>query len=344
MIMLALSAMVGTSKVMTPYLTDLAHRDDTGRFQHLASHLLLTTGTPTNWGQLADSVPSTLGLAKANALQPYELDIDKVTRLNSENLHSLDYSELWQALGVKDASFHIEVRTLFQLSIELISNSTQGSDRVYEFEITASKSGLPISTRLHSYVVLKDFVNETMSSTSSDGVGTFEIGIPNSINGTTLLLVFAQATVNPQMVSLGAHSFGHNSDNPLPNGTFARLSPLDYVLNATFNYTTVEVSKAQVFTFSYNFSLSVRTQGVQTAEYSIPRLLDASPMVMVLTGVNGSTSFAEFVAYPQAPLQIGADFNESIAGSRIAVYRHAVTINSALYEVVTNWGGLSSNV
>ena len=344
MILLALSAMVGTSKLMTPYLTDLAQRDDTGRFQHLASHLLLTTGTPANWGQITSSVPSSLGLAKVSAPQPYELDIDKVTRLNSENIYSLAYSELWQALGVKDASFHIEIRTLFQLSIELVSNSTQGSQSVYEFEITASKSGLPISTRLSSYVVLRDFVNETMSSTSSDGVGTFEIGIPNSVNGTALLLVFAQATVNPQMVSLGTYSFGHNSDDPLPNGTFARLSPLDYVLNATLKYATVEVSKAQVFTFSYNFSLSVRTQSIQTVEYSIPRLLDASPRVMVLTGVNGSTSFAEFVAYPQVPLQTGADFNESTAGSRIAVYRHTVAINSALYEVVTKWGGLSGDV
>ncbi len=344
MILLALSAMVGTSKLMTPYLTDLAQRDDTGRFQHLASHLLLTTGTPTNWGQLAGSVPSSLGLAKGGALQSYELDIDKVTRLNSENIYSLAYSELWQALGVKDASFYIEIRTLFQLSIELISNSTQGNQSVYEFEITASKSGLPISTRLHSYVVLRDFVNKTMSSTSSDGVGTFEIGIPNSINGTALLLVFAQARVNPQMVSLGTYSFGHNSDDPLPNGAFTRLGPLDYVLNATLRYASVEVSKAQIFTFSYNFSLSVKTQGAQTIEYSVPRLLDVSPIVMVLTGVNGSTSFAEFVSYPQVPLQIGADFDESIAGSRIAVYRHTVTVNSALYEVVTKWGGLSGDV
>ncbi len=344
MILLALSAMVGTSKLMTPYLADLAQRDDTGRFQHLASHLLLTAGTPTNWGQLASSVPSSLGLAKVSALQPYELDVDKVTRLNSENIYSLAYSDLWQALGVKDVSFQIEIRTLFQLSIELISNSMRGSQSVYEFEVAADKSGLPISTDLSSYVVLKDFVNETMSSTSSDGVGTLEIGIPNSINGTALLLVFAQATANPQMVSLGTYSFGHNSDDPLPNGTFARLSPLDYALNATLKYATVEVSKAQAFTFSYNFSLCVRTQSAQIVEYSIPRLLDASPMVIVLTGVNGSTSFTESVAYPQAPLQTGANFSESIAGSRITIYQHTVTINSALYEVVTKWGGLSSSV
>jgi len=344
MIILALSSIVGTTKLMTPYLTDLAHRDDADRFQYLASHLLLTAGTPTNWGQLISTTPSSLGLAKCDTLQPYELDIDKVTRLNNENIYSLDYSDLWQALGMKDVSFQIEIKPLFQLSIELASDSTQGSQRVYEFKIVARKSGMPLSTNLNSYVILKDFINETASSTSSDGFGTIKIGIPNSLNGTALLLVFAQAMVNPQMVSVGVYPFGHNLQTPLPNGAFTRLSPLNYVLNASLKYATVEVSKAQVFTFNYNFSLSIKTQGAQIIEYNIPRLLDASPMVMVLTGVNGSTSFAEFVPYPQVPLQIGADFSESIAGSRIAVYRYTATVDSALYEVVTRWGGLSDNV
>jgi len=344
MIILALSSIVGTTKLMTPYLTDLAHRDDIDRFQFLASHLLLATGTPTNWGQLVSTTPSSLGLAKRDSLQPYELDIDKVTRLNNENIYSLDYSELWQALGVKDASFQIEIKPLFQLSIELVSNSTQGSQRVYQFEIAARKSGVPLSTNLNSYVIVKDFVNETASSTSSDGIGTIKIGIPDSLSGTALFLVFAQATVNPQMGSVGVYSFGHNSQSPLPNGTFTRLSPLDFILKASLNYATLEVSKAQVFTFNHNFSLSVKTQGAQTIEYNIPRLLDTSLMVTVLTGVNGSTSFAEFVSYPQVPLQIGADFSESTTGSRVAVYRYTATINSALYEVVTKWGGLSDDV
>jgi hypothetical protein len=99
------------------------------------------------------------------------------------------------------------------------------------------------------------------------------------------------------------------------------------------------ILKAQVFTFNYNFSLVEQTRESQSAEYSIPRLLDSSPMIMVLTGYNGSSSFAEWVSYPQLPLQIGADFSQSIAGSKIVSQSHIVTINSALYEVVTKWGG-----
>jgi len=344
MILLVLSAMVGTSKLVAPYLSDLANRDSTERFQHLASNLLLTTGSPSRWGQLRRTVPSSFGLARADAVDPYELDADKVTRLNSENAYSLAYSDLWQAFGVDDASFQIEIKTLFELSVQLVSNSTQGSQNVYEFEVRAEKSGMPISAKLKSYVVLKDFVNDTEASTLSSGVSTITIGIPNSISGTALLLVFAKSAVNPQVVSFGVHTFGHNSSSPPPNGTFVNPSPLTCVLNASLAYATTEVIKAQVFTFSYNFSLTEKTAGFQTVEYVVPRLVDTSVSVMVLTGTNGSASFAEWVAYPQVPLQIGADFSESNAGSRAAVYSQIVTINSALYEVITRWGGLSNSV
>jgi len=342
MIILALSAMVGTSKLMAPYLSELSHRDDAERFQQLASYILLNSGTPPNWGQMEDTKPISLGLAKADSSLPYELDIDKVSRLNSGNSYYLTYSELWEALGVKDATFQIEIKTLFDLSISLISNSTLGNQTVYEFVVATRKSGMPISTYLSSYVVVDNFVDNVTSSTGSNGVGSLTVYIPNSVNGTALMLVFAKAQVNPQMVSFNTYAFSHNSSPAtLPNGTFARLSPLNDVLNASLVYPTTEILKAQIFTFNYNFSLTKKAQGTQTVEYFVPQLLDASPMIMVLTGYNGSTSFAEWVSYPQLPLLIGVDFSESIAESKTVSISHIATINFALYEVVTKWGGLS---
>ena len=339
MIILVLSAMVGASKLMTPYISGLSHRNDAERFQQLASLLLLNTGTPSNWGQMRETIPSSLGLAKAGSFLPYELDIDKVSRLNSENAYSLTYRELWESLGIQDVAFQIEVGTLFELSIDLISNQTQGDETIYEFEVETKKSGMPVSADLSGYVFVKYFVDNVTSSTSSDGVGSFSVNVPNSVNGTTLLLVFAKAKANPQMVSFNVYAFGHNSATPFPNRTFLGLSPLNYVLNVSFTYPDTEILKAQVFTFNYNFSLTEKAQKDQTAEYNIPRLLDSSPMIMALTGLNGSSSFAEWVSYPQLPLQVGSDFSQSIAGAKIVSQIHIVTINFALYEVATKWGG-----
>jgi len=340
MIILVLSAIVGVTKLMAPYLDDLSHRDDEGRFQQLASYILMSEGTPSNWGQMKDSVPTSLGLAKADSYLLHELDIDKVSRLNSRNIHSLKYSELWAALGVKDVFFQIEVKPLFEVSLSPLSNSTQGNQNVYQFRVATRKSGMPLAANLNGYVAVRNFVNEVASSTFANGTGSLTASIPNSLNGTALLLVFARAQTNSQIVSLGTYTFGHNSAAPLPNETFTRLSPLNHVLNASLFYPATEILKAQVFTFSYNFTLTQKAVGVQTVEYLIPQLLDSSPMIMVLTGQNGSASFAEWVSYPQLPLQVGVDFSESVAGAKIVSFSSVVTVNSALYEVVTTWGGL----
>jgi hypothetical protein len=337
MITLALSAMVGTSKFMAPYLSDLSHRNDPERLQQLTSHLLLQAGTPNNWGQSRTTVPTSFGLARAGSSIPYELDIDKVTRLNSANAYSLSYSALWEALGIKDIAFRIEVKTLFDLSIGLASNSTQANQTTYTFDVTTRKSGMPVQTNLTGYAIIGTYANKTSSSTSSSGAGTVSVSIPNSINGTALLIVFAKAKANSQLVSLNAYAFEHESTTPISNRTFTRLNPLDDVLNASFLYPTVAISKAQLFTFNYSFSLELKAQEAQTQEYSIPSLLDQSPMIIVLTGYNGSASFAEWVSYPQLPLQIGADFENSEGTTTTQNY--VVTIDSAMYKAVVTLGG-----
>ena len=338
MITLVLSAMVGTSKFVTPYLNDISHRNDAERLQQLTSHLLLHTGTPGNWGQSRITVPAIFGLAKTGSSIPYELDIDKVTRLNSANIYSLSYSDLWEAFGIRDVALRIEIKTLFDLSISPSSNSTLGNQTIYTFDVTTEKSGMPIAANLTGYIVLEEYVGKTSSSTSPGGAGVMSVSIPNTVNGAALLMVFAQAKANPHIVSFDAYAFGHQSTTPLPNGTFTKLSPLNHVLNASFFHSTVQVSKAEVFTFNYNFSLTLKAQGVQTTEYSVPHLLDPSPIIMVLTGTDGSTSFAEWVSYPQLPLQMGADFNESNGGTAVT-QDYVVTINSAMYEAIVTFGG-----
>jgi hypothetical protein len=341
MIMLTLSAMVGTSKLMVPYLNDLAQRDETERFRQLALNLLLSAGTPINWGQTQYAKPNSLGFAQTNSSEPYGLDIDKVTRLNSENIYSLTYSDLWKALGTKDVSFQIEIKPLFDVSIDLISTSTTTNQTVYAFQIATKKSGTPVEAQLSGHVAIEDFVDTENSFTLSNGLGALTFSVPNSISGAALIVVFARAQSNSRILSFGTYAFGHNSSAPLPNGTFTRISPLNYVLNTSLPYSATEIVKAVAFTFNYDFDLTEKSQIGQSAEYVVPRLLDPSPMILALTGHNGSTSFAEWVSYPQLPLTAGASFAESTAGSKIVSITHIISIDSVLFEAVTRWGSQS---
>jgi len=337
MIILVSSAMAITSMTLHPSLNELSHRNDIERYQQLARYILLNPGTPPNWGSTPEIVPNTFGLASVNSLHPYQLDVDKVSRLNGENAYSLTYLQLLEAFGVRDVGLRIEIKPLFDLSVDLVSNSTEGNETTYTFEIITKKSELPISAQLSCYVISKDYVDNVVSSTSPSGNGSISVTIPNSANGTALLVSFAK--IETQIVTFNVYSFSHNSSTPEPNRTFMTLSPLNYTLNVSFSYPNEEVLRAQAFSYNYTFELTQISRDNQTAEYDLPQLLDSSPMIIAITGSNGSSSFAEWVSYPQLPIETGADLSGLDAASKIISLNYIVTINSALYEFNIKFAG-----
>jgi hypothetical protein len=336
MITLVLVAMVNTSNMLRPSMDNALHQNDTELLRQLAEHLLLSAGAPSNWGNLKDIVPTSLGLADSTASIPYGLDMDKVSRLNNINSYSLSYAQLWQALGVSDVSFSIEVKTLFNISITLLSSTAKADETTYQFDIYAHKSGTPVPANLRCYVIAQDYIESVTAETSTDGHASISEAIPNSMSGTAILATFAKAQSNNQIVAFNAYTFAHNSSEPLPNRTFTQLSPLNHILNLTFSYSHEEAHKALVLTFNYNFSLTEKSLNEQSVEYEIPRLLDVCPMVLVVTGFNGSSSFAEWTLYPQLPLTFGANFEDNAETSTVS-FSHIVTINSVFYEIVTHW-------
>lgn len=337
MIILASSAMAITAMTLSPRFNELSHKNDIERYQQLAKYILLNTGTPTDWGSMQEVVPSSFGLAAVNSSHSYQLDVDKVSRLNDDNAYSITYLQLLESFGVRDVALRIEVDTLFDLSTSLVSSSTGENETTYNFEMSTEKSGLPVSAQLSSYVVSKNYVDHELSSTSSSGNGSVGFTIPNSENGTALLVSFAKA--EPRIVAFNVYPFNHNSSAPEPNGTFMRLSPLNYTLNVSFLYPTEEVLMTQAFTYGYNSELTQISGDNQTAEYSFPHLLDSSPMILVLTGSNGSSVFAEWVAYPQLPVEMGSDLSGLGAASKIVSLTFIVTVNFALYKCTIKFVG-----
>jgi hypothetical protein len=333
MVILIVSGMVGTAKIVQPYLDDLSNLNGVERHKGLAEYLLLSTGEAPDWGKMTNGVPTAFGLA-SETRQPYELDLDKVSRLNSDNIYSIAYSEILAALGTKDLSLNIKIQPLFEVSIILTSSQTGETETTYTFQISTSKSGFPVASQLQCYAVVETYINSVSSSTISDGIGFVDATLPNSLNGTALFVVFARAKAYSQVMSFNAYSLNHNSETHEPNKPFLQLSPLNHILNVSFQYASVDISNVYVFTYNYHFNLSQNAAGSQTVEYSIPSLLEASPMVLVLNGNNASTSFAEWSAYPQLPLEIGADFDDLTTKSRAVALTYVVSINSILYESV----------
>jgi len=329
MTVLILSSMVGMSVLVHPYLESQLSRYSVDSSRSLAEYWLLNPGSPSDWGATLNVNLTAFGLAKSNFQVPFDLDIDKVTRLNQENKYHLSLFEVFTALGTDDRAVRIRITPIFDVDLNLTSQNVESNSTVYTFKVSTKRLNLPVTATLHCYVIVEDYVDAVTSTVQ--GEGFIEVEIPNSLNGTALLIAFARA--EPRAISFNVYSFRHNtSEGPNQRGTFIRLSPLNYTLYAEHLFPEESITSVKVFTYSYNFDLSKNSEEGLTETYTIPRLLEASPMILVVTGTNGSRSFAEWVAYPQIPLDFGSSFEGERSASNSLSCVFVVTINSALYE------------
>jgi hypothetical protein len=276
MIVVALGAVFGVSMVVAPYLDGDVHGVE--RYQQIGRYILVSRGEPSGWG--TGDTPTKLGLASGSGL--YELDIDKVTRLNPDHPQALNYSTLWQALGIDDVSFRISVAPLFNLTLTMASSQVQGSDTAYNFSVTTVRDGFPLPCQVSYYVVVGNSTYSSSGSTTLGGSGTVQFTLPNSLNGTALLIGIART--ESSITSFDVLPFAHNISQPSQPGSFASLSPLDYTLGVS------------------------------------------------LTGINGTDRWAEWVAYPQVPLDVGGNMDDDYVVSDVKTVEYIVEIDGSLYR------------
>jgi len=333
-----LSAMAATSKLLYPHMSNAFDINTAERYESISKYLLLNDGTPSNWGQNIQTTLETFSLAKTGSNTLYELDIDKVSRLNNANLHSVSYPQIFTTLEIPDVSFRIEIKPVFEIVTNFTSITEGLNETSYDFEVLTEKYGVPVPTELKVYAVANNHL-ESKQTYASNGKTFMNITIPNDVNGPALLVVFARSISNSKIISFNAYSFAHNSNEPNSEGTFLRLSPLNYNLTASLVYPEINLSDAYALSFDYSATLTQIINDSQSSIYIIPRLLDPSPTLIVVTGWNYTSFFTEWTTYPQVPLQTGANFSTSTSLTNVHAYTYLVTIDSALYKCTIWLGG-----
>lgn len=337
-VLLVLSAMATTTKIVTPSINGAFDAEAAKRYREIAEYLLLNCGEPSNWGENGQTVPETFGLAEAGAENPYALDIDKVSRLNGENLYALSYAQIFTSLKIPDASFRLEIKPIFETYVNLTEVFEELSETTYKFEVSTVKNGIKVPVRLRYYVIAQNFL-EASEVYDSYGATVLNVTMPNTVKGTALLVIFAKSSSNTRITSFKVYAFVHNSLEPEPNGTFLTLSPLNYNLTALFKSSETTLSAAYALTFNFSAVLAQNSNTNQSATFSIPKLLDSSPMVLVVTGWNSTQFFTEWTSYPQIPLQTGANLSDASNLSNVFAYSYLVTIGSATYQCTVFVGG-----
>lgn len=333
MVAVVLISTVLSTGILTSHVNSLQGLNQEDYFQAISQNILSSTGTPVDWGSNATTIPVAFGLAESNSLYANELDIDKVCRLNTQNAFALTYIETLSAARLKDIALGISISQLIDISISPISNLTSENSTNYNFNVYTTIDGAPVQTSLHYYVVAKDFLYDASNLTSNDGTSQIEVQIPNASSGNASLIVFARADYDPRITAYGAYSFGFMSPDLTSNETSVEMSPLNYTLSTTLIGLNTTLDKCYALSYEYRFSLS----STSSTTYQIPRMLDNSPTVLVVSGSNNQGNFTEWTSYPQIPFKAGADFKNSESYS----FSYIVTIKNTLYRLTLSFGGNS---
>ena len=324
--LLATASLAGTMQDSINAMQDLSKAD---YLRNIAEHLITSYGTTVDWGA-SGAIPSSFGLADSDSPSLYALDIDKISRLNSQNSYSLSYAQASAASRLNNIALGISVSQMLSISVTVSGNSSIGDETAYTFQVSVSQASGPISAALQCYVVTKDSVSTISNTTSSAGIGYATVQLPNTSNGPALLVVFARAAFDQRVIGYEAYSFAHLVQEPSPNHTFLGLSPLNYTLSVEENYHSVNIEHSYAFSYGYQSNLTAASG----AAYAIPEFMDKSPTVLVVSGLNGTIPFIEWTAYPNIPLDFGSDFENSEQN----VFVYTVLVKGAFYKLTLSFG------
>ncbi len=298
--------------------------------KNIADTIVAGCGSPVDWGS-SNTSPSSFGLASTSASYVYTLDVDKISRLDYQNIYSISYVDAFNAARLNNIALGISVAQMLLISISCSGNRTVGDQTTYDFDVSVSQNSAAVATNLHAYIVAHNFLSEGNGETSNSGIGNVSIQIPNSSNGTALLVVFARAKSDDRLTAYETFSFTHLIGESLPNRTFMGLSPINNTLTlTTTNYANITKSEFYAFSYTYQSNLTRTSENI----YQIPNFLDNSPIVLVVSGLNGTSYFAEWTAYPCVPLNFGANFSNSEENAFVYI----VAIKGAFYKLTIGFG------
>ena len=174
--------------------------------QAIANGIIANPGAPIDWGS-NKGVPVDFGLASNSSVLPYELDIDKISRLNNLNNYSLSYPNMAIAAKLNNIALGITVSQVMTIDIEKSSTTTVGNDESFVFTILTSIDSEPNSASINCYVVANSYLSNITSNTSDVGVGQVTIQIPTNSTSNAMLVVFARANFDDRITSYAVYNF-----------------------------------------------------------------------------------------------------------------------------------------
>jgi hypothetical protein len=328
------AALIGTAFLCSTMQTRIDGTQDInkdGFLKAVADRIVTNAGVPVNWGS-TNSVPVDFGLAASGSTLPYEVGIDKISRLNSTGNYSLSYFDLETAAKLSNIALGITVSQIMTVNAVQLNNFTVGSNTSFTFTVSTSINSKPVSANLHSYIVADNHITPLNGATSNLGTSQLILQIPTASTDQALLIIFAQSTLDTRITSYAIYNFANSNLESNPQNTSLDLNVLNYTLNLNASSPALTINNGYIFSYAYQQTLP----SLQSSPCPIPKLIDKSPLILVVCGHNNTDFFQEWTAYPKIPLKAGANF----LGSEQNVFSYIVTVNGVLYRLDLSLGAL----
>lgn len=330
---IVMAVLIATAFLGVTLQARISGTDETNKDSYLkaiADHIVTYPGNPTNWGT-ESAVPADFGLAKYPAIGAYQLDIDKVSRLNRRNINVLSYVELLNSAKLNNMSLGISVKQVMDLSIRQLTTTDVSGVTYAELSVATSINSKPTSAELHCYIVADGYFYNASAQIPSSGSYTLTIQVPTDVAEGAVALAFARSTFDSRITSYAVYSIANGAQESTPSSIGLSLSPQNYRLSYTIA-PDVSVDNVYALTYSYNNNITA----FQGSSCTIPRLIDGSPIVLVACGQNGTSYLQEWTSYPQVPFDAGSTFSNSERN----VFGYLVTVEGVLYRVEVSLGDI----
>jgi hypothetical protein len=330
---IVMAVLIATAFLGVTLQARISGSDDTNKDSYLkaiADHIISYPGSPTSWGTQS-AVPADFGLAKYPSTGAYQLDIDKIGRLNRQNTNMLSYLELLNAAKLNNMSLAISVKQVMDLTVVQLSTHDVDGVTYAELSVAASINSKPTSAELHCYVVADGYFYNASAAIPSSGSYTLTVHVPTGVADGAFVVAFARSNFDDRITSYAIYSIADGAQESTPASTGLSLSPQNYHL--LFNQPP-EVSVQNVYALTYSCNNNVTA--FQGSSCTIPKLVNNSPIMMVACGQNSSSYLQEWTSYPQVPLDAGSTFTNSARN----IFGYLVTVEGVLYRVEISLGDI----
>jgi hypothetical protein len=295
----------------------------------ISDKIISTPGSPTNWGN-SNFTPRDFGLSTEIRTNNNEIDPNKINKLSS---NAISYYELEESTHLYDLALGIQIKQILTIEINQISNNTINNVTNYLFTVRTTINSRPISAILHAYPIANNEVPQSTNITSETGLCTLTTQIPETEISNAIIVIFARATFDERITSFTVYNFNQSNQEFTPNGNIITInSPIDNQINWVSNTTSITIQKGKVYSFDYTKNITI-LQG--TNQYTIPKIIEPSPKIIVLQGNINGTFFQEWTSDP-AIFSIGSDFKSTEKN----LFPYIVLIGKNLYKIEISFGDI----